>query len=186
MRFTLIYDGPLPSNGSAAKKAEIRAVFRPQLSSLWQLTPLSGQRKSLALEPEAHVGPSVLRDVAGVLYAPVVCDLFKLVAELDILLLRQQRPGSLITQGGDIDNQLKTLFDALRTPGNAQEIGDPTAQGTEDDPFFTLLEDDRLVTRVNVESDRLLGAADPDHVRAVIRVTTRRWLATWGNADLGT
>lgn len=185
MRFTLIYDGPLPSNGNATKKAAIRAAFRPQLAALWRLAPLEGARGHLALTPDARVGGSILCDVGGVLYAPLVCDLFKLVAELDVLLLRQQRPGSLITTGGDIDNQMKTLFDALRTPTTQQEVGDSAVIGTEADPYFTLLEDDRLVTRLTVESDRLLGAAEPEHVRAVIRVTTRRWQATWGNADLG-
>jgi hypothetical protein len=40
-------------------------------------------------------------------------------AELDVLLLAANLPGALIRRGGDIDNRLKTLFDALSVPANA-------------------------------------------------------------------
>jgi hypothetical protein len=41
-------------------------------------------------------------------------------------------------------------------------------------PFFCLLEDDSLVTKVTVESEQLLRPADPDEVLAVISVHVKK------------
>ena len=65
-----------------------------------------------------------------------------LLAELDILMLRPEAPGAIISRG-DIDNSLKTLFDALRAPNNEQEVGGSARQSSWASPTFTLLEDDR-------------------------------------------
>jgi hypothetical protein len=61
----------------------------------------------------------------------------------------------LLYGGGDLDNRLKVLFDALRIPTSVEEIGDdrPAEDG---EVFFCLLADDRLITRVSIESFRLL------------------------------
>ena len=74
---------------------------------------------------------------------------------------------------GDIDNRLKTLFDALRVPGVPQEIASNTRPSSANEPHFTLLEDDALIARINVETDRLLAAPDPSQVRLIIRVNIR-------------
>ena len=37
MRFTLTYDGPLPSKGGPSEKAAIREHFHPQLAKLWRI-----------------------------------------------------------------------------------------------------------------------------------------------------
>jgi len=62
--------------------------------------------------------------------------------------LRQQAKGQLI---GDIDNRLKTLFDALRVPSLAevQTLGATTA--IDEDPLYCLFQDDSLITRLNIE-----------------------------------
>jgi hypothetical protein len=44
-----------------------------------------------------------------------------LYAEVSLLLFRQQPRGTLITDGGDIDNRLKTLLDARRVPHGSIE-----------------------------------------------------------------
>ena len=87
-----------------------------------------------------------------------------LIARLEITFLRPEEPGCLITKGGDIDNRLKTLFDALRIPNEANEL--PSRVTPQDDEmpiFYCLLESDSLVTSVSVVTDRLLvqtGASD--------------------------
>jgi hypothetical protein len=73
---------------------------------------------------------------------------------LDILFLRPEEPGMLL-QGGDLDNRLKTIFDALRLPLNRDEVRGATGQEDEE-PIYCLLEDDRLVSEVRVVSDHLL------------------------------
>jgi hypothetical protein len=61
----------------------------------------------------------------------------------------------------DVDNRLTTIFDALRMPKGPQELGAGTQQGkvspaSNENPFFVLLEDDRLITHVSVTTDMLL------------------------------
>jgi hypothetical protein len=73
---------------------------------------------------------------------------------LDILLLRPEED-RFIFNAGDIDGQVKTLFDALRMPKGVNETGGVGPEGDET-PFFCLLEDDRFITEVNVTTDKLL------------------------------
>jgi hypothetical protein len=104
------------------------------------------------------------------------------VAELSITLLRPEPPGGLITQGGDIDNRLKTLFDALTMPRHINAL--PTGVKIEPDesPFFCLLEDDNLVTSVAVRTEQLLEPSeDLSVVEATIYVRTRVTRGTMGN-----
>jgi hypothetical protein len=85
------------------------------------------------------------------------------------LLLAANLPGDIIRQGGDIDNRLKTLFDALSMPASAQQMPvDPDVEA--DKRVFCLLEDDKLVTAVRVSNDRLLSVPDGSNdVLAVMR-----------------
>src|SRR5438552_1001003 len=109
-----------------------------------------------------------LETVGGSTYAPVVSH--HLAAELGVLFLRQQARGQLIGEGGDIDNRLMTLFDALRMPSKSevQTLGVATATASDDAPLHCLLRDDALIHRVNVETDRLLKDARPNDLVVVI------------------
>jgi hypothetical protein len=64
-----------------------------------------------------------------------VCSQLRLVARLSIVMLRPEPPGSIITAGGDIDNRLKTLFDALRMPKVISEIPNGDAPQIGETPF---------------------------------------------------
>jgi hypothetical protein len=75
---------------------------------------------------------------------------------LDILFLRRANPGDIVGHGGDVDNRIKTLFDALRVPSNGGEIPGDARPEPSEDPFFCLLEDDALITDIRVTTDRLL------------------------------
>jgi hypothetical protein len=69
-----------------------------------------------------------------------------------VTLLRCEPPGSIVTQGGDIDNRLKTLLDSLKIPEpNALPEG---ILG--DELFFCLLEDDHLIVELSVRTKQLL------------------------------
>jgi len=118
----------------------------------------------------------------GFEYVPLLICTLGASCELDILFLRRERPGKLITKprdefGGDLDNRLKLFFDALRCPRNANEIPSNMAPETSEVPFLCLLEDDSLITRFQVESDTLLGplpaSQDPKAVHLVIKVTVK-------------
>jgi hypothetical protein len=93
--------------------------------------------------------------------------------------MRKEEPGSLILQGGDIDNRLKTLFDGLRVPSEAEvKAAKPEMQ-----PFYCLLEQDSLITGVKVRTDRLLTApgGDAHEVHLIIEVTVRVLRMSWEN-----
>ena len=98
-------------------------------------------------------------------------------------MLRDGPPGKVRT---DIDNRLKTLFDALQMP-NSDQLGGETPKPGQD-PFYVLLADDRLITRVAVTSDMLLEPVEgvtrkEDAVRLVIDVNVRPYAVTWENAS---
>lgn len=103
-------------------------------------------------------------------FLPLVRSSLHLSCEIDILFLRQQDPGALVSQGGDIDNRIKTLLDALRMPSPDEENKYPTpAQG----PVFCLMESDTLVSRLNIDTDRLLfpETEKPNEVHLVMDVS---------------
>ena len=201
MKFTLRFDGPLGSNKPREKWA-IRHQIHPQLADLWQTNHVLRRARNLAIIPDGSAGdgdgsyvtftqhhtrdsiepnPSVAVgqiDLFGSImrhtgrFVPLVRESLALVCELDILFLRKEEPGSLIKQGGDIDNRIKTLFDGLRMPTDAGEFG---SSGEVPEPMYCLLEDDSLVTALNVRTDRLLSRpqADVSEVSLVIGVTVK-------------
>lgn len=105
------------------------------------------------------------------------------MAHLDITILRPEEPGSIVTFGGDIDNRLKTLLDALSIP-KPDQIPQGDAQGNDEDPLHCLLEDDNLITGLNVSVDRLLGESDPSNVLVLILVDISATKGTLANLEL--
>jgi hypothetical protein len=102
------------------------------------------------------------------------------LAELDIVMLRPEPSGAIVTGGGDIDNRLKTLLDALRMPGNVDELPDHLGKSeASENPaqrFLCLLEDDRLVTGISVRTHELLEPGmRPPAVVLIIHVRARHY-----------
>lgn len=155
MEFRLIYRGPLPPNGTPTQKHAIREALHPQLVELWRHPPLNGLT-ALLTHPAQPGSLSIIRPVAGFQFAQLVHSGLGMYAELDVLLLRLGPVGGVIGHGGDIDNRLKTVFDALRSPHQPSELPAGIAPTLQQVPFHCLLEDDRLITRVSVTVDRLL------------------------------
>jgi hypothetical protein len=59
----------------------------------------------------------------GFRFVPLVNEhMGHVTCSLDILFLRRDHPGGLVSNTGDIDNRIKVLFDALRMPGDCQEV----------------------------------------------------------------
>jgi hypothetical protein len=174
MRFTLTYQGCLPSSSDAKQKHRIRTELHPQLKELWRTHPAlaDGQAKSL-------------KEIGGHDFAALVHPWQFLYAELDILVLRPEAPGAVISHSGDIDNQLKTLFDALRRPVDSSEFPRTWSPNIDEQPLHCLLDDDKLITRASVETDRLLvPGINPKDVVVTIRVTVKGIAATWGNLGM--
>jgi hypothetical protein len=197
MEFRLIYKGSLPAQGSGTggsrvkEKHAIRRQLHAQLRELWhgdQLlsryvedTPLTKRIyiDESAGESEKATGldfKAKLFTKFGYRFIPLVGKDFGIACSLDILFLRRDNPGNLIRSGGDIDNRIKVLFDALTVPEHESHVkGTPPQEG--EDPFFCLLEDDSRITDVKVTTDRLLlPLAKDEHVhdvQLVLHVKTR-------------
>jgi hypothetical protein len=185
MEFRLIYEGPLRGQGAKSMhKWEIRRALHPQLQRLWQEHPLRDAAGTLLAHPPRPGKPSVIVEKGGLLFAPLVTQRLHLYVELSVLLFRQQPRGTLITDGGDIDNRLKTLLDGLRVPHGSMEGRTELPAEPDPTPFFCLLEDDSLVTKVSVESEQLLRPARPDEVVAIIGVHVKKTVLSHENMSL--
>jgi hypothetical protein len=122
----------------------------------------------------------------GYRFVPLVVDRWELLCSLDVLFLRRDIPGSAL-HAGDIDNRIKTLIDTLRVPRSPNElVGADATPGPGEDPFFCLLEDDRQVSKVSVETDTLLDypagdADDTQKARIVVTVELKPYRVTMFN-----
>lgn len=179
MEFRLTYEGPLPCNGAPKEKQQIRRQLHPQMAELWNQLPL---RESV--EVQGSKG-KFTRTLGHFDFLPLVNNYLRLVCSLDILFLRHEEPGSIVRHGGDIDNRLKTLFDALRMPQSIDEIPSGDAPSANESPFHCLLEDDQLITQIGVTTDRLLkpvtGTGKKADVLLVMHVRLRPTKATGEN-----
>jgi hypothetical protein len=90
----------------------------------------------------------------GYSFLPLVTSRISLRCSLEILFLRPEESGMLF-ESGDLDNRVKTLVDALRMPKNLSECGGE-GPGEGEDPFYCLLEDDKLISEIRVTSGQLL------------------------------
>jgi hypothetical protein len=118
-------------------------------------------------------------------FTALVRECLNLVCDLDVLFLRREDPGSLIGGGGDIDNRIKVLFDALRIPQDENEVRDLTPEGTP--IMICLCEDDKLITGFRVTTDRLLeppkSEQEQNNVKLVINVEVKVTKLTSLNLD---
>lgn len=209
MEFRLLYEGEIPSTGNANKPAvvhAIRRIFHPQLRRFWAAEERLRQFairhvKALPAVPNDYQFTSQerfdygIKDIGqrwsrvGYEFVPLATEKIDAKCSLNILLLRPELEKKLVLRRGDIDGQIKTLFDALRLPDNLDETGGMGPQEDET-PFYCLLEDDRLVTEISVLADRLLllphqKQAKPNDCFAVVHVklshrtprTFDNWLA---------
>ena len=214
MEFHLVYEGLLystqkdPVSGQANKRAshkhDIRRQLLPQLKQLWatnsflrQARIAYGEDKSAERIPDGKSywggdekdGPmaEVLAQrfsMFGYRFVPLVREDISVRCSLEILFLRRDHPGTVI-KAGDIDNRLKTFFDALRIPKASEMVGNEKPQDDED-PFYVLLEDDSLITRIAVETGMLLDPptdddADVSKVRMLLTVNIRPYHVTMFN-----
>jgi hypothetical protein len=185
VEFRLTYSGPLLAPRDGQKLAErslhvhaIRKRFHRQRSRLWDSHPVLSADRYPELGEEGALPFQDFR-CEDFFFRPIVTAANGMICSLDVLMLRVGVPGGALH---DVDNRLKTIFDALRMPKDANELGARTSAGiqtpaADERPFLVLLEDDRLITHVAVSTDMLLEpVSDPpsrDEVRLLIHVTVR-------------
>ena len=192
MEFRLTYAGELRSGNRDRKRSlhvhAIREKFHEQLEKLWATHPILSRGHPMAPSiPNPEIESSFV--VGDYLFKPIVTKDNGLICALDILMLREGPPGKVRV---DLDNRLKTIFDALRMPQDKQELNEGTSKGkqtlgTGRKPFYVLLQDDHLITHVAVTSDMLLEPVErvksSKSVRLVINVTVRPYNVTIHNVE---
>ena len=176
LEFTLFYQGELRSNGDAVHKQQIREALHPQMKRLWNLDPLSGSGYVAYPPPDNPSELSLIEMVGSFAFAPLISNKLALAAQVTITMLRPERPGQLIQQSGDIDNRLKTLFDALSVPQHLEQLPKGYSPEADQIPLYCVLQDDRLISSVAVHTERLLTLDEgqsQNHVVLLIHVKTR-------------
>ncbi|HZR27634.1 MAG TPA: hypothetical protein VFA71_02550 [Terriglobales bacterium] len=167
LEFRLLYSGRLSgastTNPDVDLKHKMRKDFHPQLRRLWMSkSPLVERYNSITRFQVAGGGwqnASGIDALAnewkrfGYRFIPIVTEERALRCSLDILFLRPETPGFLF-QSGDLDVRLKTVLEALRMPHNIAEAGG-VAPGTDEDPFYVLMQDAELMSELKVTTDEL-------------------------------
>ena len=145
MPLVLSFRGSLPAVISEDKrkveKQAIRRVLHAQLSHVPK-KPYNLLFKDCDLYRVHEVG--------GFDFHPLICKHSfypRRGCELEIEILSND-PFGAIYSNGDLDNRLKTLFDALCLPNKHQLPPDQPKDG--EDPFWVLLSDDRLITDLHI------------------------------------
>lgn len=166
VKFKLVYDGPLPSEDRAGAplKQRIRSYFHPQLRLLWNehpsLVPYLRQKPAPSRRQVDSIADAYAKGPFRIV--PLVRLANRMSCRLDIQVLLRKEPYQVFSgdERGDLDNRIKTLIDGLRAPRQVNELGNavPTA---DENPFFCLLEDDKVVYEFAVKADRLYAGPTP-------------------------
>jgi hypothetical protein len=180
MEFTLFYTGIIKSGNSAdiTNKNDIRVKIHEQLTTLRNHPPLNS-RKDLF---DKNAYPDFHTNVKGFDYFSLVSGKWNMYVELSLNVLIPHNSLSF----GDIDNKLKTLFDALRPPRNENEIPKSWIPNSTQKPLLCLLEDDELIYKVNIDTDYLLDTTltKPGEIMVIMYVKVKGNSGQIGILDL--
>jgi len=169
VNFRLVYQGPLKSASQSDTRRVEKHAIRCALSR--QLEELYNVHGEDFLDREYENWEQASAKCGDFIFFALVREKLNLVCDLDILFLRRDSPGQLIGGGGDLDNRIKVLFDALRLPDETELRGLKPAPHR---VLVCLLEDDKLITGFRVTTDRLLEPAtleaEENHVHLIINV----------------
>ena len=193
MEFRLTYEGKLPSTRSKSDnrdpkwkiKHDIRRHFHKQLKNYWTENQVLSTilTHHLSSPPHPPIYDPMLIKAKNFNWLPLVVEQNNIECKLDILYLRNGARGDVISKS-DIDNRVKTLLDALKAPSPGEISSDAMPLDGEE-PFFVLLEDDKVVSHMSVETDMLLcpsadnGADTSTDSRVIIKVTVKPTLHQW-------
>jgi len=161
---TFKYKGRLPAvndqNKRHSEKQQIRRQLHPQIASFMEDPP----------NPIFLLSESSERVTIGAFtFQPIICRRHKLRCKIDLVIFSRDPFGSVI-QNADLDNRLKTLFDALRPPRSIDELPKGDVPGDDESLFWTLLQDDSLITDLSVRSEILYTPLQRDERRSDIEM----------------
>lgn len=207
MRFHLVYHGPLPGNGNKPKPDDVRDIrdfLHPQLAMVWEThaalkrlrstarvargpgrflgsleSPFDDEGRAAWPLQEGFVDLREPVSKGDKTYHPLVRESLDLNCSLEIRFPRQENPGQLVLQGGDLDNRIKTLLGFSK-----QKLKQITCKKLS----YCLMEIDTPVSGINVSTDRILFPVTeyPNEAHLVIKVMIRVLkLGTWNVCLMG-
>lgn len=173
MEFCLFYEGRLKSRDNANGKHCIRQALHAQVQSICHSDQFGD---SFFQKPNGVIGccgKEMFVDHGRKRFWFLIAEHTSTVVDLSITLLVPHDVGRIVMNGGDIDNRVKTLFDALRAPVVPSEI--PASDGFDygDEGMYCLLQDDKLIDRISIKSYRDHSSLAEDSVRCFIEVKTK-------------
>jgi hypothetical protein len=206
MRFTLTYVGDelkstRKDDNRKKEKQILREGFHDQLKELWEASNLLAKidRSKLPTptlvngtfdlprplpEHQEEKFASFLFRVPchSAVFVPLITAPMEAECHLALRIGRPAKAGSIVYAGGDLDNRLKTLFDALSAPRSNDSVD---ASQLDQAEYFCLLSDDVLVTGLSIESYQLLGTARPeDYIDLNLTVTITARTPMYGTLGL--
>lgn len=183
MEFCLHYYEKLKSRDNAAGKHLIRQALHEQIKSLCISDQFSDAFKGDVEGNRRGNEKPMFVEHGGRRYWFLISEYLATVVDLSITILVPHDVGRIVQNGGDIDNRIKTLFDALRVPSVSSEIPNSDSFDYSTTGLYCLLEDDKLINRVSIRSYRDHAPIDKDSVRCLIEVETKITKAMWGNLN---
>lgn len=150
MQLFLSYAGVTSTTGHVEKKFIYRRFFRKQLKEL--------ERHLIERDCPScfNFKEENMRTVADFTFLPLVTNSCNKVIDFNFTFLSHYEPGNgLAFPTGDTDNHLKALLDGLRMPNTKNEIRTEKPKKGEK-VFHTLMEDDGIVRKINIEHQKLL------------------------------
>jgi hypothetical protein len=186
MQFRLVFEGEIRSSQNPDKLRmvhNIREQLAPQVEGVWEYPPYSDVLDWRLQQPPGEL--SIYKSYQNHVFLPLVAERVGLCGEVDILLLRRQPKGSIISSQGDLDNRMKMLIDALRAP-TPSEVQALQKKGLlHDGPHYCVFHDDNLITNLSINVDRLHGqASDSIKTVAIITVSVKVAQAMIGNMNM--
>lgn len=130
-----------------------------------QIAALGAHQQFDVERPVADRGLMWRYPLGGYNFVPLANHVHEIHCELDIRIYRKRGYNRLIYEGGDLDNRISTFLDALTVP---KELNRFPAQEVEGGPgkwpiMFCLVDDDKAITKLSIESIRLLTPI-PSHI----------------------
>lgn len=158
LKFTLTYEGSLKTGGRVAdQKHARRKVFHNQLKRLWKVHPLLSRWHMPINQYMAAPAQDVLQakhaKIGAFKFVPLITEDLSVEAALNFHILR---PSDFKGNRADQDNIVKVVNDSLKMPQTTGDLPGGASPGDGEVPFFVLMQDDGLLSKITSTADELL------------------------------